>query len=210
MVCVVMAFCSERYWDQRYRAGGTSGAGSRGEMAEHKATFINNFVADNAVANVLDFGCGDGHLVSLLKVPAYIGADVSAAALAHCATRFPQYRFMPMQSLDAALHADLVLSIDVIFHLVEDAVFGQYLHALFGHARRFVVIHSSNFDSAWPAPHVRHRRFTEYVADARPEWRLIAHLPTRFPYDPERPEDTSFADFYVYGRRALPCCLRIP
>jgi SAM-dependent methyltransferase len=204
------AFSSGDYWERRYRAGGHSGAGSCGRLAAFKAGVINGFVADNAIADVLDLGCGDGHLLSLLQVQAYVGVDVSATALAACAARFPGHRFLPLATLDASARAELALSVDVIFHLVEDPVFTSYMHALFAHARRFVVIYSSNIDRAWSSPHVRHRRFTDYVADCRPEWRLLAHLPNRYPFDPERPDETSFSDFFVYGRHDAACTIRIP
>ena len=203
-------FSSNGYWEQRYRAGGTSGAGSYGHMATFKAGVINGFIADNGIADVLDLGCGDGNLLSLLRVPAYVGVDVSPSALACCVTRFPQHRFLPFGVLDAKLRAELALSIDVIFHLVEDDVFARYMHELFAHATRFVLIHSSNAERNWSSPHVRHRRFTDHVADCRPEWRLLAHLPNRYPYDPERPDETTFADFFVYGHHSAGCALRIP
>jgi SAM-dependent methyltransferase len=204
------AFSSSDYWERRYRAGGHSGAGSCGRLAAFKAGVINGFMADNAIADVLDLGCGDGHLLAQLQVPGYIGVDVSTTALACCVMRFPRHRFLPFAALDASIGADLVLSIDVIFHLVEDAVFVSYMHALFAHAKRFVLVYSSNTDRNWSSPHVRHRRFTDYVADCRPEWRLLAHLPNRHPYDPERPDETSFADFFVYGHHNAGCNLRIP
>jgi SAM-dependent methyltransferase len=204
------AFSSGEYWERRYRAGGDSGAGSCGHLAEFKAGVINGFVAGNAIGDVLDMGCGDGHLLSLLLLQNYVGVDVSSAALAGCGSRFPQHRFLPFAALNASMRADLVLSIDVVFHLVEDAVFVSYMHAVFEHARRFVLIYSSNTDSNWSSPHVRHRRFTDYVADCRPEWRLMAHLPNHYPYDPERPNETSFADFFVYGRHDAACTIGIP
>ena len=175
-----------------------------------KAAVINGFIADNAIADVLDLGCGDGHLLSLLRVPAYVGADVSTTALAQCAARFPQHRFMPLPALDASVRADLVLSIDVIFHLVEDGTFARYMHELFSRANRFVLIHASNHDRDWPSPHVRHRRFTDHVADCRPEWRLLAHLPNRYPFDPAQPDETSFGDFFIYGRCDSGCRILIP
>jgi SAM-dependent methyltransferase len=204
------AFSSSDYWERRYRAGGHSGAGSSGHLAAFKAGVINGFVADNAIGNVLDLGCGDGHLLSLLRVPEYVGVDVSGAALASCVVRFPQHRFVPLAALDASTRADLVLSIDVLFHLVEDAVFAAYMHALFDHAKRFVLIYSSNVERDWSSPHVRHRRFTDYVADCRPEWRFLAHLPNRYPFDPQRPDATSFSDFFVYGHHDGGCSIRIP
>jgi hypothetical protein len=35
---------SSYYWDQRYRTGGNSGAGSYGRLAEFKACFMNAFL----------------------------------------------------------------------------------------------------------------------------------------------------------------------
>ena len=210
VVRVMNAFSSREYWEQRYRAGGTSGTGSYGHMAAFKADFINSFVVENGIADVLDLGCGDGNLLSLLQVPAYVGVDVAPTALACCVARFPQHRFLPFSALDASVGAELALSIDVIFHLVEDGEFARYMHALFAHATRFVLIHSSNADRNWSSPHVRHRRFTDHVADCRPEWRLLAHLPSRYPFDAARPDETSFSDFFVYGHHDAGCALRIP
>jgi SAM-dependent methyltransferase len=204
------AFDSTAYWEARYRGGGNSGAGSYGRLAAFKTDFINAFVADNHVDGVLDLGCGDGHLQSLLQVPAYTGVDVSITALACCIARYPLRRFVPLPQLDASHAADLALSIDVIFHLIEDDVFARHVAAAFGHARRFVLMYASNAERNWTAPHVRHRRFTDHVAATQPAWRLTAHVPNPYPYDPDRPDDTSFADFFVYARTGAACTVRVP
>ncbi len=193
-------FSSAGYWDQRYRRGGHSGAGSYGRLADFKAGFINAFMAENAVADVIDLGCGDGNLLSMLDVGTYTGVDVSPAVLARLADRFPRHAFIPFDALPTQPPADLALSIDVIFHLVEDDVFTRYMDALFSHARRFVLVYASNVDLPWPSPHVRHRRFSDHVALTRPDWRLVAHVPNRYAFDPARPDETSFADFFVYAR----------
>ena len=96
-------FSSRDYWERRYRAGGHSGAGSCGRLAAFKAGVINGFVADNAIADVLDLGCGDGRLLSLLRVPAYIGVDVSRYRTGVCVERFPRHRFLPFATLDASV-----------------------------------------------------------------------------------------------------------
>jgi len=204
------AFSSTAYWEQRYRAGGNSGAGSGGVLLRYKAAVINGFIAANAVGSVLDLGCGDGRLLSLLRTPSYIGVDVSPTALACCIARFRQHRFLPFDALDGEPAAELALSIDVIFHLVETDVFVRTMDALFGHATRFVLIYASNFDSGWPSPHVRHRRFSDYVEQAYRDWRLLVHLPNPYPYDPARPDETSFADFFVYGRPDAECVVPVP
>jgi SAM-dependent methyltransferase len=199
------AFSSAAYWEARYRSGGNSGAGSCGRLARFKADFINSLIVQRRIGSVIDLGCGDGSLLPLLAipavdgVPAYLGLDVSAAALARCAERCPGHRLMPFEAVDSVPPADLALSVDVIFHLVEDAVFARYMAALFDHATRFVLIYASNVDMGWPSPHVRHRRFSDYVAATRTDWRLLAHVPNRYPFDPVFPGETSFADFFLYG-----------
>jgi hypothetical protein len=93
-------------------------------------------------------------------------------------------------------------SLDVIFHLVEDDTFQQYMGQLFDHALRFVVIYSSNYDAMTPDPHVRHRRFSDWVEQRAPDWQRVLHVPNPYPFDPHAPEDTSFADFHVFARVA--------
>ena len=206
-------FSSGAYWEARYRAGGTSGAGSYGRLVTFKAAFINAFIVHNQIHSVLDLGCGDGNLLSLLDISSYVGVDVSPTALMQCAGRFASrsnYVFLPSAQLDAMAPVDLAMSIDVVFHLIDDPSYSRHLVDLFSHATRFVLIYASNFDSAWPAQHVRHRRFSDHVAADWPAWHLLAHVPNPFPYDPAQPDDTSFADFFVYGRTTEPCVIRLP
>jgi hypothetical protein len=205
------AFSSGAYWEARYRLGGTSGAGSLGRLARFKATVINRFIAENQIQSVIDLGCGDASQFELLDVPAdYVGVDVSPAALARCTARAPGHRFVTPDALRALPPAQLTLSLDVIYHLVEDAVFLTTMQSLFAWATRFVLIYASNTDANWPAAHVRHRRFTDHVAATEPAWRLLAHLPNPYPYDPARPDDTSFADFFFYGRHDAAATIPVP
>ena len=215
---LAMGFSSARYWEARYQQGGHSGAGSYGNLADYKAAFINAFIQSNEINSVLDFGCGDGNLLSLLRVPSYTGVDVSPTTLAACAKRFrarPNHYFHLFDALQPNDHAELTLSIDVIFHLIEDSVFRNYLTALFTRAAKYVLVYASNTDQAWPDAHVRHRRFTDSIARDFPDWRLAAHLPNPYAYRPQQPETTSFADFFVYAkitanRDDAPCILTLP
>jgi SAM-dependent methyltransferase len=207
-------FSSAGYWEARYRRGGNSGAGSYGRLADYKSAFINDFVQSNHIASVLDLGCGDGNLLSLLRLPTYIGVDVSPTSIATCAARFvagSTHRFQLFGQLEPSDRAELTLSIDVIYHLIEDHVFNSYMAALFTRADKFVLIYASNTDLAWPAGHVRHRRFSDAVAQNFPDWRLAAHLPNPHGYSPDRPDSTSFADFFVYAKSPVgePCIVTI-
>ena len=199
MVYAVTTLCSADFWERRYHQGGNSGAGSYGRLARFKADFVNAFIARHRIGSVLDLGCGDGNQLSLLEVPDYVGVDVSPTVLAGCSARFPQHRFVPYAAIARLPPAELAMSLDVIFHLVEDAVFVDYIATLFSHATRFVLIYSSNAAAHWPAAHVRHRRFTDHVAATQPDWRLLSRVPNPFPYDPRQPGMTSFADFFVFA-----------
>ncbi|MGD0429999.1 MAG: class I SAM-dependent methyltransferase [Acetobacteraceae bacterium] len=210
-MATLSAFSSGEYWEVRYRRGGTSGAGSVGRLARFKADVINRFIVANGIRSVIDLGCGDGSQLGLLGLPAeYVGVDVSPTALARCAERYPNLRFVTPEQLRTVPPAELTLSLDVIYHLVEGTVFTSTMRTLFAWATRFVLIYASDRDEVSPSAHVRHRRFTDLVTATEPDWRLVVKLPNPFPYDPRLPDETSFADFFVYGRRDAPCSIVVP
>ncbi len=198
-------FRSEDYWRARYSQGGTSGAGSYGRLADHKAQVINDLVEERNLRSVVEFGSGDGNQCSLLRCPRYLGVDVSPTAVAACALRFrdrPDWSFMTLEEFRAApRQADLTLSLDVIYHLTEDEVFEDYMQRLFAAATRLVLIYSS--DDAMPskARHVRHRRYSDWVAAHAPEFGLLRSYEQPYPMRPgSDPRQTSFAHFKLFGR----------
>jgi hypothetical protein len=194
---------SADYWERRYIDGGNSGAGSYNRLAEFKAAFLNDFVARNEIRSVIEFGSGDGAQLELARYPEYIGVDVSKSAVGATRSRFASdasKRFFESAELPPATRAELSLSLDVIYHLVEDDVFDGYMRALFDASTRFVIVYSSNDDRPSPAPHVRHRRFTDWVQQHRPEFALKECVANSYPFDANDPDNTSFADFYVFER----------
>jgi hypothetical protein len=110
-------------------------------------------------------------------------------------------RFLHWDDVIPGSIAELSLSLDVIYHLVEDRVFDDYMRRLFESSQRFVIVYSSNMDQDWPTKHVRHRQFTRWVEQNKPEWRHKATLKNAYPYDSQNPDETSFADFYVFALR---------
>jgi cyclopropane fatty-acyl-phospholipid synthase-like methyltransferase len=171
---------SAAYWESRYRRAGNSGAWSYGEQAAYKAWFLNRFVAEHSVERVIEFGCGDGNQLSLAKYPEYLGLDVSETAVRTCIERFshdPAKSFLiysPDLYADPAgfLRADAAVSLDVVYHLTEDDTFERYMTHLFSAAQRFVVIYATDGDRDDAAPHVRHRRFSEWVVQ-NTSWRAM-------------------------------------
>jgi len=193
---------SARFWEQRYAAGGTSGPGSYGDLARAKAQFLNSFVRDRDVKSIIEFGCGDGHQLSLADYPSYIGLDVSRSAIKLCKTKFSTDESKSFYLYDGdcfvdhrqLLTADMAISLDVIFHLVEDRAYEQYMAHLFDAAERFTVIYATNAEIWDDAPHVRHRRFADWVGQHRDGWELT-HTEAGSATGDRR------ADFYVYERR---------
>jgi len=192
---------SAGYWQQRYARGGNSGAGSYGELAEFKAEVLNQLVTQNQFQSVIEYGCGDGNQLSLANYPRYLGYDVSDQAIILCRKRFRGDATKRFESTENPSRetAELTLSLDVVYHLVEDHVFHQYMERLFDSAERMVVVYASNYDDAFEvsSQHVRHRQFTRWIAEHRPHWKLTQHVPNRYPYQGDN-KHISFADFYVF------------
>lgn len=197
-----VSFASANYWENRYRRGGNSGAGSLGRLAEFKAEVLNDFITQHEIASVIEFGSGDGNQLMLASYPSYIGVDVSETAIQSCRVLFAEDNtkiFLTLSDYDGQ-RADLSLSLDVIFHLVEDLVFEGYMQTLFDSADRFVIVYASNRDEEHHAAHVRHRKFTDWVEANRPDFCLIHCIPNRFPFDTNDKDNTSFADFFVFEK----------
>ncbi|MBB2185957.1 class I SAM-dependent methyltransferase [Gluconacetobacter liquefaciens] len=204
------SFSSKAYWEQRYSENGNSGAGSYGRLASYKADILNAFIAFNRISSILELGCGDGNQLSLMTpVASYIGVDVSETTINNCRKKFPSgnYTFLKSGTIDKNTYADLVLSLDVIFHLVEDDIFKKYMNDLFHHSKKYVIIYSSNVDAEWPATHVRHRNITKFAREHIIGWTLKAYLPNKYPFDKSDQNNTSFSDFMIFSREDEPVFL---
>lgn len=161
------------YWEQRYRLGGFSGAGSRGAEAREKVALVNEVVGVNRVQTLLDLGCGDGHVAGRLKVAGYTGYDPSSAAVEIAREERPSGDFITRLPPEGA-RFDLVLSMDVIFHLVNEADYQAYLKALFSYGDLVLVYGTDKVLVG--RSHVRHREWTK---DIPPGWSR-RELPTTF------------------------------
>jgi SAM-dependent methyltransferase len=191
---------SEEYWIQRYKSGGNSGPGSFHKLAEFKSEIINDFVKRNNVVTVIEYGCGDGYQLKLAEYPSYIGFDVSPKAITLCQDIFQDdktksFRLMTEYKGETA---QLTLSIDVIYHLIEDDIYYSYMERLFNSSERFVIIYSSNYDEEQQY-HEKRRQFTRWVETNISIWKLTHHIPNRFPYNGNNKEG-SLSDFYIYEK----------
>lgn len=194
---------SGQYWEDRYHIGGTSGAGSYGRLAEFKARVINHFVKTNDVASVVEFGCGDGAQLSLAIYPRYTGFDVAEASIEICKNKFEGSRNLDFfmvgsQEFNSIKKQDLALSLDVIYHLIEDEVFERYMLKLFDSASRFVIIYSYSFEKSYASKHERGRDFMSWIDENITGWELFEKIENEYPYNHIDPENTSQSDFYIF------------
>ena len=194
---------SERYWQDRYDCGGNSGDGSYDELARFKAEVINSIVLKKNISSVIEYGCGDGNQLGLAQYPNYRGFDVSSKAISICESIFSgddtkSFALMNEYSNESA---ELTLSLDVIYHLIEDKVFNNYMERLFDSSKKFVIIYSSNTaenpKGKMAAAHVRHRKFSDWISQYRTEWELLEFIPNKHSLN-ESTGNGSFADFHIY------------
>lgn len=194
------SFSSKDYWETRYARGGTSGSGSYNRLAQFKAEIINDFIQKHQITSMIEWGCGDGNQLGLFLPIDYVGYDVSKTAVEICRKKYPNTNkvFVSYDGTKQSVEKrELALSLDVIYHLVEDDVFENYMYNLFNSSTRYICIYSNNYDLDMGA-HQKNRSFTGYVGEKFPEWTQISMIKNRYPFDPKDPDNTSLADFYIY------------
>jgi hypothetical protein len=187
----MIRFDAAAYWDRRYRNGRTSGAGSEGVAAVRKARYVSALIERESVRSVVDWGVGDGTVLEHIKLDGvgYVGVDVSPTILDRLRTRFAGVGDFLLPDDTAGCRAELALSLDVIFHLVDDREYELYMRQLFDSSSRLVLIYSTDHDGGRTARHVLWRHWTPYVRRSFPEWSLEEH-----------PTDPKAFGFYLYRR----------
>ena len=186
----------QKIWETRYLKGGNSGSGSYGQLCEYKAEFINKFVKENKLSNIIEFGSGDGNQMEFFNVDNYIGVDISEYIINTCKQKYNHLSNKKFVTYDEyykiSSKFDLALSLDVIYHLVEDEIYEKYMNDLFNSTNKFVIIYSTNWNEIYNGSHVYHRKFTEYIDINFKNVKLIHHEPNKYP-------SLSTAEFYIYS-----------
>ncbi len=197
-------FDSKKYWKKRYLVGGNSGEGSYGKLADWKSHALNDYIATRGIREVLEFGCGDGNQLLALRVSSYTGTDPSPEAINVCISRFrgdPTKSFLCIDpdafQNNGALASELVLSMEVILHLIEDERYEMYLHNLFSSAEKSVAIFNvaTEENNSKMGPHNRFRDHRKFVRENYTDWTQVEVK--------SAPEELGFAEhsaFFFYER----------
>jgi 2-polyprenyl-3-methyl-5-hydroxy-6-metoxy-1,4-benzoquinol methylase len=175
------------YWDIRHRrhdelaSGGHIGldrAGNEIFYALRLGTLL-RLIGDTSSPGdplfVLDAGCGKGHFARALarcghRVDAF---DASPAAVAHCREEGggPRYAVRELAQWDSAWLYDAVVGVDVLFHILDDAVWAASLANLASLVRLTGRLLVTDEDPPARVPrgdYILHRTAAEYRAVVEP------------------------------------------
>jgi len=211
------------YWERRYSSGGMSN--TQDVVDQHvfptlykwRSVWLRHIfkhaTAEGRPLSVLDLGVGDGRQAFNIlcggQVESLTGLDVSWFTVHALENRLNSDRPLGCADMDVywydgfilpqeihGLTFDVTLSLQVVFHLLEDALFERYMALLFMLAREVVVVHAPDIDDALPQiAHMRYRRFSSWVATWRPDWELKLRVPV--PMEVGTHSDDAL---HVYGR----------
>lgn len=153
---------SRSYWNRRYATGGNSGAGSYGPAVEKKVAWLG---ALEGVSSIVEVGCGDFHFGALLcqrfTEASYIGLDQSDLIVRrnNLWHRIENIEFRtPLHHAEPLPEADLVLCVDVLFHILDDQEYRNMLVNLQQAWTKYLVVSAYEYDGL-KSPHVNIRKF---------------------------------------------------
>jgi len=199
------------YWENRYKANGNSGSGSMNDLQIFKSDTINQFIKQNNIESLIEYGSGDGNQAQQLKVNKYIGFDVSDTVIAKCIKRFRDDKSKHFIHYDGMMlntqyfnSCDLTISTDVLFHLIEQNVYDLYIENLFKTSNKYVIIYSYDYDSkptdnfSW---HYKPRNFTNIIKNKFTDWDLITTIDNMYPVKKFGTTKGSYSNFYIYKKK---------
>lgn len=110
-------------WNNKNKNVPLSGPGSTIQVANNFANFIEKFIRNNNIVNIIDIGCGDLTWISKTKFfnddkINYIGMDISEYIININKSNYPKKKFIQNNAVDKFDYScDLIILRDVIFHL---------------------------------------------------------------------------------------------
>ncbi|MBU0847293.1 class I SAM-dependent methyltransferase [Patescibacteria group bacterium] len=148
------------YWDARYRAGGTSGAGSVGRLRTWKWMVIRAAMMlhspELVAPKIIDIGCGD---LSFFDTPDavhpsdYIGIDISEEIISRhrLSGRFGHSFILGIsRDLVPLIRAPVVFCLDLLFHLMDDDDYLETLKNLCAYSEDLIFIYTWKYNPLGP------------------------------------------------------------
>ncbi len=178
------SYWNREYWDDRYRNGGKSGDGSYGKAMMQKVDWL---AALPGVWTISEIGCGDfnfgRHLTERLPFARYHGNDVSSEVIERNRKLYglPRVQF----AQESVPPADLLLCVDVLFHIENDVEYEFLLDTLKQKWTRYLAVSAYEYDGL--------RRYQVHIRRFEPAYFGIPILR-------EVIEDDGQLFFYIFKR----------
>jgi len=188
---------TKNIWESRYNNGGNSGNGTYNELYIFKRDIINDIINKYNIKNIIDFGCGDGNQIKEFNINKYVGIDIALSAINICKMKYKDdntksfFTYNEINNIKSQY--DLSISLDVLYHILEEDLFIDYLKKIFNFSSKYILIYSSNYDDHTEG-HMHTRKFTNYVEKLFPNWVLNIKIKQIYP-------KKSSADFYLYEKK---------
>jgi hypothetical protein len=130
------------YWEERYKRGGNSGAGSVGRYRRFKWLIINRYVP--SISQVIDVGCGDLKFWKGSLPIDYTGIDISKTIITKNKRLYPGSTFLnyPAEILIENLKAPVVFCLDLLFHIINESAFNSILNNLCIYSTEYIFIYT--------------------------------------------------------------------
>ena len=173
-----------------------SGSGSRGSLAKFKIDYINNFIEENNIESMIDFGCGDLQVSSQFNVGNYLGIDI----IEH---KYPENikakKFKTIVSrFDNFSHGErveLCTCLDVLYHILSDEA--EYLknsiQNIINHSSRYIIIYAQDSHNR------SYNNWTNHMNNS--PWRqIIESHGLKLISEQEEPKSGSTAKFFIYEK----------
>jgi 2-polyprenyl-3-methyl-5-hydroxy-6-metoxy-1,4-benzoquinol methylase len=177
-------FDPARYWNERHirHKDALSGPGCLGlteaenahDYAVKSEAIISSITAnfgDISKLTVLDTGCGTGFFAEILvnAGATVTGVDFSAAAIdsARSRVKTAQFEIAQLESLSFHKQYDVVLSIDVLYHIIDDSMWESAVAGMIRACKTGGgVLIQEALDLQDVGEHVRWRSFSDYATIA--------------------------------------------
>ncbi|MFA5886400.1 MAG: class I SAM-dependent methyltransferase [Patescibacteria group bacterium] len=137
------------YWEKRYRQGGNSGLGSYGVLSDFKTNIINKFIQEYQAETMIDFGCGDGQQIKNIKIKKYLGLDIAPSSVQMCQKLYSDDQsksfilYHPQSFFNNFIKADLVICLDVLYHITSEVDLKKTLTDIFSCANNLVILYTN-------------------------------------------------------------------
>lgn len=149
------------YWNNRYQKGYGSGDGSYGEVLERKLSLLRQL---KDVRSITEIGCGDfnfgKHVLKLFPDASYFGVDTSDVVIDRNRKLYESEKVEFYNAVPGCYvkNGDLLLCVDVLFHVYDDNIVSILLEDLKKSWTKYLALTAYEYDGIRKY-HIRVRKF---------------------------------------------------